>query len=99
MLNRIKAWDESVLVRLLNKRTPKLNKAMVLFTKAGDRGRVWFAFSIPFIIMNKFRVTGFAMLLAMAFAFVGGEITIKHIVGRVRPCNKNFENNSLIKNP
>lgn len=99
MLERIKAWDENVLTRLSKKRTPKLNKIMILITTAGNHGYIWFAFSIPFLLMNKWRYTGFTMLLAMCFAWLGGEVAIKHIVGRVRPCNKSFEKDLLIKNP
>lgn len=99
MLARIQAWDESVLRRILKKHTPKLNKIMILMSHLGNHGLIWFAFSIPFLFMNKWRLTGFTMLLAMAFAFFGGEITIKRIVGRVRPCKKEFEKDLLIKNP
>ncbi|MGN1457021.1 MAG: phosphatase PAP2 family protein [Acutalibacteraceae bacterium] len=99
MLARIQAWDENILRHLLKKHTPKLNKFMILISKIGNHGIVWFAFSVPFLFMNKWRLTGFTILLSMAFAYLGGEITIKNIVGRVRPCKKEFEKDLLIKNP
>lgn len=101
MLERIKAWDESVLVHLSKKRTPKLNKIMVFVSTAGNGGLIWFAYSLPFLFMNKWRLTGFTMIFAMCLAWLCGEMGIKHIVGRVRPCNNNCfkKKDMLIKNP
>ncbi len=99
MIDRIKIWDENMLVSISKKRTPKLNKIMIFVTTIGNHGYIWFAFSIPFLLVNKLRLTGFTMLLAMCIAWLGGEIGIKHLVGRVRPCNKAFEKDLLIKNP
>lgn len=100
MLDRVKAWDERVLVKISKKRTPKLNKIMIFVSTIGNGGLVWFAFSIPFLFMNRWRLTGFTMLFAMCIAWLCGEIGIKHLVGRVRPCNKCFEKKDLlIKNP
>ncbi len=52
-----------------------------------------------FLLMNKWRITGLTILLGMGIASLTGEITIKHIVKRIRPCNKAFEEYLLIKNP
>lgn len=99
MLKRIQAWDNSILDKIASKRTERLNRIMVFATTIGNHGYVWFAFSIPFLIMDKWRSTGFTVLVAMCLAWLGGEITIKHLVGRVRPCHKVCEEQLLIKNP
>lgn len=100
MLDRIKVWDKNVLVHISKKRTPKLNKIMIFVTTVGNHGYIWFAFSVPFLLMNRWRLTGFTMLLSMCFTWLIGEIAIKHLVGRVRPCNSAFEKDDLlIKNP
>ena len=39
------------------------------------------------------------IILAMIISGLAGEITIKHIVGRVRPCNRDFGQELLIKHP
>lgn len=99
MLERIKAWDDKVLNKISQKHTPILNRIMVIATTLGNHGYIWFAFTIPFLVMSKWRVTGFTILVAMCIAWVGGEITLKHIVGRVRPCHKISESEMLIKHP
>ena len=99
MFERIQAWDDRVLMCLSKKHSPVLNKIMIFITTTGNNGYIWFAFSIPFLLMNKWRITGLTILLGMGIASLTGEITIKHIVKRIRPCNKAFEEYLLIKNP
>ena len=99
MVDRIQAWDNRVLVLLAKKHTPFLNRLMVYITATGDNGFVWFALSVPFLLLNQWRLTGFTILAAMGIATLSGELTIKNIVKRVRPCNKAFEEYLLIENP
>ncbi len=99
MLEKIQAWDDRMLMRLAKRHKPWLNKIMILVTTTGNNGYIWFALCIPFLVMNRWRLTGFTMLLSMGVASLTGEITIKHIVKRVRPCNKAYDEYLLIKNP
>lgn len=99
MLERIKAWDNRMLTKLSAKHTKKLNKIMVIITTSGNNGYIWFALSIPLLMMNRFRIVGYTVILAMLISGLAGEITIKHIVGRVRPCNRDFDQELLIKHP
>ena len=99
MLDRIKAWDNRILTILSQKHTPVLNKMMVIITTTGNYGYVWFALSIPLLIINRSRLTGLTMILAMLITGLTGEITIKHVVARVRPCNREFGKDLLIKHP
>ena len=99
MRERIQAWDDRMLMRFAKRHTPFLNRLMIIITTTGDNGIIWFALTIPFLLMNRWRLMGFTMLAAMGIASLTGEITIKHIVKRVRPCNKAFEEYLLIENP
>ena len=99
MPTQIVAWDNRILKKLSAKHTPILNKILVTVTKSGNNGYIWFAICIPLLILNKYRLTGFTVILAMIISGLTGEITIKHIVGRVRPCSKEFEKDLLIKHP
>ena len=99
MLNRIQAWDNRILTKLSQKHTKSLNRIMVFVTKTGNNGYVWFALTIPLLIFNRFRLVGYTTILSMLISGLSGEITIKHIVGRVRPCNKDFGKDLLIKHP
>ena len=99
MLKRIQAWDNRILTKLSQKHTKSLNRIMVFVTKTGNNGYVWFALTIPLLIFNRFRLVGYSTILSMLISGLSGEITIKHIVGRVRPCNKDFGKDLLIKHP
>lgn len=99
MLERIQAWDNRMLSKLAKRHTNKLNKIMVFVTKTGNNGYVWFALTIPLLIIYRFRLVGYTTVLAMIISALSGEVTIKHIVGRVRPCNRDFGKDLLIKHP
>ena len=99
MLKRIQALDDRVLMWFARRHTPVMNKLMILITTTGDNGYIWFALAVPFLLMNRWRLTGFTVLAAMGIASLTGEITIKHIVRRVRPCKKAFDEYLLIENP
>ena len=99
MLRRIRAWDDRMLMQFARRHTPFMNKLMILITTSGDNGYIWFALTVPFLLMNRFRLLGFTILAALGIASLSGEIIIKHIVKRIRPCNKAFEEYLLIENP
>lgn len=99
MRARIQNWDEKILFKLLDNRTPTANKMMIILTILGNGGLVWFASSIPFFLSNRWRLTGYTMLFAMIMVWFSGEVTIKHIVRRKRPCHVKFKDYLLIKNP
>ncbi len=99
MFNRIQKWDDKILLGLVHKRTPFLNKLMILITSIANNGYVWFAIGVPMILFNQTRLTGFTILFAMLVAYLSSEVTIKNIVRRVRPCKKAFEEYLLIENP
>lgn len=99
MLERIVAWDNKILKMLAAKHTPALNKILVAVTRSGNNGYIWFILSIPLLLINKYRMTGFTLILAMVISALAGEVTIKHIVGRVRPCSRDFAKDLLIKHP
>ncbi len=99
MLKRIQAWDDRMLMRFAKRHTPFMNRLMILITTTGDNGYIWFALAVPLLLMNRWRLTGFTILAAMGIASLSGEITIKHIVKRVRPCKKAYDEYLLIENP
>lgn len=99
MLERIQAWDDRMLMRLAKQHTPAMNKIMIWITTTGNNGYIWFALTVPFLLMNNWRLTGFTILAALGIASLCGEIIIKHIVKRVRPCKKAFDEYLLIEDP
>lgn len=99
MFKRIQAWDDRLLMALARRHTPFLNKIMIMITTTGNNGYVWFALAVPFLLMNRWRLTGFTIMASLGIATLTGEVTIKHIVKRVRPCNKSYDQYLLIENP
>lgn len=99
MLRRIQDWDNRMLERISRLRTKWLNKIMIAATTIGNNGLVWFVLSVCLLPFQKYRTSGIAMIIAIAISWLCGEIAIKNIVGRVRPCHKVDEDQLLIKNP
>ncbi len=99
MLSRIQDWDERMLDKIAKLHTKRLNKIMVFATTLGNNGFIWFALAFVFLFFQRFRTSGIAIIIAVSLSWLCGEITIKNIVGRVRPCHKVAEEQLLIKNP
>ncbi len=58
---------------------------MPLITLFGEDGIFWIAFAAFLLIFKKTRKTGFMMGVALLLGFLIGNMTLKPLVGRVRP--------------
>ena len=65
---------------------PVLNAIMPFFSAIGEFGTVWIVASILMICSKKYRKYGIMALLAMTIGLLIGEVAIKNIVCRDRPC-------------
>ncbi len=99
MLSRIQEWDDRMLNRIAKLRTKRLNKIMVAATTMGNSGIIWFIISVLLLPFQRYRTSGIAMIIAIIISWLCGEVGLKNIVGRVRPCHKLSEEQLLIKNP
>lgn len=63
-----------------------LNIVMPILSLMGEYGAVWIILSIVLIAFKKTRACGVAVLLSMIIVFGTGELLIKNVVCRVRPC-------------
>lgn len=63
-----------------------LDPIMIFFSAIGNGGLCWIAVSIVLACIPRTRKCGFTMMLGMAFTFVFGNLIIKNIVARPRPC-------------
>ncbi|MEG2596904.1 MAG: phosphatase PAP2 family protein [Oscillospiraceae bacterium] len=68
-----------------NLRYDFLDEIFTFITKLGNAGMIWIAVGIFLCCFKKWRKGGMTMLIAVAMAFLVGEMTIKPLVGRVRP--------------
>lgn len=99
MLNKIKTIDDRILFNIKRLHRQKLNKLMIVITKLGNNGMIWFTIAIPFILNKEYRNIGVKMILALLLSGFIGEILIKHIVARVRPSSFLLQEELLIKEP
>ena len=87
MFDLITSWDFSVLYWIQeNLRSAFLDNVMVPFTSVFNGGIFWLALCALLLIFRKTRSTGIVVLSAMAVAYLAGEVGIKNIICRLRPC-------------
>ena len=68
-------------------------------TFLGDGGIIWFIIGAVLICTKKYRKGGIVMLCAMALGFLTGNLILKNLIARHRPCWINTDIVLLIKNP
>lgn len=99
MFGRIQNLDNRVLERIVKIHKPALNKIMIVASKAGTFGTVWWLICLPFLFTSNWRMTGFNFVLGLAIAHLMGEIILKHIVRRVRPCHHLGDEELIVDRP
>ena len=85
-IDLIKSFDFAILEFIQNNiRCFFLDGIMSMFSYLGELGTIWIVIAIAFAFFKKTRVTAILMLIAMALAFLIGEVGLKNIVCRPRP--------------
>ncbi len=68
-------------------RTQILDTVMLIITKiAGSYGQLWGIVGLALLIPPKTRRTGIAVLISYAGVFIFGQLILKHLFNRPRPC-------------
>ncbi len=86
-MSSITELDFAILEALQKIHTPVLNVIMAFFTYLGEAGAIWLVLSVVFLCIKKYRETGSAIMLSLAFEGIVSELIIKNIVRRERPFN------------
>lgn len=60
-----------------------------LVTKLGDHGLFWMLFAAVLLVFRKTRATGIMMGVALLCGFLVGNMTLKPLIGRIRPYDAN----------
>lgn len=63
-----------------------LDGVMILVSTLGDHGLLWIAVSLVMLIPKRTRLCGITALVAMAVSFLLGNIVLKNVIARPRPC-------------
>lgn len=71
---------------LQNLHTPFLDGLMILLSALGNGGIVWIAIAALLLWKKKTRLCGMMMLGSMLLCFLVGNIALKNIICRPRPC-------------
>ncbi|MGV8979661.1 phosphatase PAP2 family protein [Clostridium sp.] len=72
-----------------------LDIIMPIVTFTGNLGVVWIVIAIALIVDKPYRVIGNSIIITLIICTIVGEGIVKHIVRRIRPCNK-LDNSSLL---
>ena len=75
-----------ILYALQSLHTPVLDKFMVFITTLSDHGMIWILLAAVLICLKKTRKLGIAMLLSLALGFLIGNVGLKNLIARPRPC-------------
>ncbi len=92
-------WEMSFLQSLQGIHSAPLDVIMKIITYMGEAGLMWMAISLVLAIIPQTRKCGFTMMLAMALTFVLGNLVLKNVIARGRPCWVDPSVQLLIKNP
>lgn len=63
-----------------------LNVIMPFFSNIGEVGIVWIIIGLIMLFFRKTRSWGIILLCSMLIGYIVGEVAIKNIICRVRPC-------------
>ena len=76
-----------------------LDFLMPKITLLGNGGAVWIIAAIILILSKKYRKEGFILLIALAVGVLIGNLCLKHLIARPRPCWIDHSVALLISNP
>lgn len=75
-----------ILYRIQEMHTEFLNPLMIGVSALGNGGMIWILIALVLLFFKKTRRCGLLMLLSMAVCFITGNLCIKNMVQRPRPC-------------
>lgn len=93
------SWEFDFLYYLQGLHNPLLDKIMVAFTTLGDAGLVWIMLAVVLLFTKEYRKCGVNMALALIVMLVLGNVGLKNIFMRERPCWLDESIKLLIETP
>ncbi|MCQ2513756.1 MAG: phosphatase PAP2 family protein [Ruminococcus sp.] len=99
MFSKIQRFDDKVLDRIVKINRPYINRLMILFTWAGNFGLVWWMICLPFLTSRNLRYIGVNYVYGLSIAHLTGQILIKNLVKRARPCHSLDDDDLIVERP
>ena len=79
-------WEFAFLYFLQELHNPVMDKIMLFFTEMGNIGMPWLAIAVLLLCFKKTRKCGIAILASMLLKELIGNLILKNLVARSRPC-------------
>lgn len=80
------AWEFDFLYALQEIHNPILDELMTFVSMLGNAGLLWIGLAIVLLCIPKTRKCGGQMALSMLLTFIIGNLILKNVVARERPC-------------
>lgn len=92
-------WEFELLYWLQAQRTPWLDWLMTKITFLGNSGIFWILLGLVLVCMVRTRRIGLSMLVSIVIGAVIGNLILKNLIARERPCWVDSQVLLLIENP
>lgn len=92
-------WEFQILYFLQELHIPWLDSAMVFFSSLANHGEIWLVIGLAFLCFARTRKIGIAMLISITLSFIAGNLILKNLIVRPRPCWIDNSIELLILNP
>ena len=92
-------WEFDILYALLKIHQPVLDHIMTGLSTIGNAGIFWIVLGMVLCIPKKYRKIGIQMVISMAITFIIGNLILKNLIARERPCWLDTQIALLIKSP
>lgn len=95
----VEQFDAAVLSFFQSLHTPILSAVLKVITTLGEGGVIWIVLGLLLLLKKATRKTGITVLLALIFCLLTGNLFLKNVVARPRPCWRHPEVSLLIPVP
>lgn len=79
-------WEFEWLYAIQKIHSPRLDRIMVFVTGLANHGELWIALGLILLCFVRTRRMGAGVLLSIALGYVTGNLLLKNIFARSRPC-------------
>jgi len=99
-MNLIRSFDNTLMESIRTyTRCRFLDFIMPYITKLGNAAIIWIVVALAFLNSGKYRTYGFMLICSLLACFLIGNLTLKPLVERTRPCDMNNVIHLLIARP
>ena len=92
-------WEFSFLYFLQELHNPVLDKIMVFITSLGNSGLLWIGLAVIMLFFKKYRKCAISIGIALVFKELFGNVILKELIMRERPCWIDPTVELLVKSP